>query len=106
MIGILEHRQLRSYPSLQGYASDWEYIAAQGPLSSTVNDFWRMVWEQGVTNIVMLTKCVEKNMVSFPLHSTSVHVPCLYWRCFPIIEDFCSILLCVVFNSRRVSKGK
>ncbi|KAM4526123.1 receptor-type tyrosine-protein phosphatase H [Fundulus diaphanus] len=44
---------------IPGYNSDREYIATQGPLSSTVDDFWRMVWEQKVKRIVMVTNCVE-----------------------------------------------
>ncbi|XP_016367374.1 tyrosine-protein phosphatase non-receptor type 21-like [Sinocyclocheilus rhinocerous] len=34
---------------------EWSYIASQGPLSSTCQDFWQMVWEQGVSIIAMVT---------------------------------------------------
>ncbi|XP_044583749.1 tyrosine-protein phosphatase non-receptor type 4 isoform X2 [Cotesia glomerata] len=36
------------------------YIATQGPLSSTVADFWQMVLEAGSTLVVMLTTLVER----------------------------------------------
>lgn len=36
-----------------------QWIAAQGPLENTVNDFWKCVWETDVTSIIMLCKVVE-----------------------------------------------
>ena len=40
-------------------ASEWRYIAAQGPLRETIGDFWTMVVQQEVRAIVMLTDFVE-----------------------------------------------
>ncbi|XP_062863723.1 tyrosine-protein phosphatase non-receptor type 21 isoform X2 [Trichomycterus rosablanca] len=34
---------------------DWNYLSCQGPLSNTCQDFWQMVWEQGVAIIAMVT---------------------------------------------------
>ena len=31
------------------------YIASQGPLQNCSGDFWQMVWEQGVSEIIMLS---------------------------------------------------
>ncbi|XP_060530895.1 tyrosine-protein phosphatase 10D-like isoform X2 [Cylas formicarius] len=43
-----------------GYNSPREFLVTQGPLHSTRDDFWRMVWESSSRAIIMLTRCVEK----------------------------------------------
>uniref|UniRef100_A0A8D0GVF1 protein-tyrosine-phosphatase n=1 Tax=Sphenodon punctatus TaxID=8508 RepID=A0A8D0GVF1_SPHPU len=44
---------------IPGYSSPQEFIATQGPLKKTLEDFWRLVWEQHVCTIVMLTVGME-----------------------------------------------
>uniref|UniRef100_A0A3Q3WUN2 Tyrosine-protein phosphatase non-receptor type n=1 Tax=Mola mola TaxID=94237 RepID=A0A3Q3WUN2_MOLML len=41
-------------------SGEWIYIASQGPLSNTCQDFWQMVWEQGVSIIAMVTAEEER----------------------------------------------
>uniref|UniRef100_UPI00358EA513 receptor-type tyrosine-protein phosphatase V-like n=1 Tax=Myxine glutinosa TaxID=7769 RepID=UPI00358EA513 len=48
---------------IPGKSSPREYIASQDPMMGTLVDFWRMVWELGVSNIIMLTKFVENGKV-------------------------------------------
>ena len=51
------------------------YIASQGPLQNCAGDFWQMVWEQGVSEIIMLSlnDGIDVSQVSLN-HKLSEHV--------------------------------
>ncbi|CAG9858186.1 unnamed protein product [Phyllotreta striolata] len=46
---------------IKGYSGTPEYIATQGPLSTTCRDFWKMVIQENVSIIVMVAQFVENN---------------------------------------------
>ncbi|XP_011376067.1 tyrosine-protein phosphatase non-receptor type 5 isoform X3 [Pteropus vampyrus] len=47
---------------IRGYGGEEKvYIATQGPIVSTVGDFWRMVWQEHTPIIVMITNIEEMN---------------------------------------------
>ncbi len=48
---------------IDSYHNRRAFIATQGPLQSTVGDFWRMVWQYNSPVVVMLTETMEKGMV-------------------------------------------
>ncbi|XP_026308768.1 receptor-type tyrosine-protein phosphatase alpha-like [Piliocolobus tephrosceles] len=45
---------------IDGYRQKDSYIASQGPLLHTIEDFWRMIWEWKSCSIVMLTELEER----------------------------------------------
>ncbi|XP_062841276.1 receptor-type tyrosine-protein phosphatase H [Trichomycterus rosablanca] len=64
---------------MPGYGGNSEqYIASQGPLPATVNDFWRMVWEQKSPAIVMLTRCIEGGRTKCEQYWPLDYTPCTY----------------------------
>nr|XP_023011994.1 receptor-type tyrosine-protein phosphatase F-like [Leptinotarsa decemlineata] len=44
---------------VDGYKKPRCYIATQGPKNNTLADFWRMIWQEKVKNIVMLANVYE-----------------------------------------------
>ncbi|XP_033108055.1 tyrosine-protein phosphatase non-receptor type 9-like [Anneissia japonica] len=68
-----DHSRVRLVASEDDLASDYinsnyvdgfmhknAFIAAQGPLPNTINDYWRMIWQENILVIVMTTRTVER----------------------------------------------
>jgi netrin-G3 ligand len=47
------------------YRAPNAYIATQAPLAVTMEDFWRMIWEQGSSTIVMLSSLEEDGQLRY-----------------------------------------
>lgn len=52
------------YDIFKGYKFSKAYIATQGPKKNTLDDFWRMIWEQNVQHIIMLANIIENGKVN------------------------------------------
>lgn len=48
---------------VDGYRQSKAYVSTQGPMTSTIGDFWRMVWQTGSRVIVMVTLNIENGMI-------------------------------------------
>lgn len=44
---------------IDGYNRPKAYIASQGPNKAMLGDFWKMIWQEKVTKVVMLTNLIE-----------------------------------------------
>ncbi|XP_076016164.1 receptor-type tyrosine-protein phosphatase O [Genypterus blacodes] len=63
---------------IPGYKYPKEYIATQGPLPETRNDFWKMVLQQKSPIIVMLTQCNERRRVKCDHYWPFTDEPVMY----------------------------
>ncbi|XP_076445142.1 receptor-type tyrosine-protein phosphatase O-like isoform X2 [Babylonia areolata] len=64
---------------IPGYNSPREYIATQGPMVSTFSDFWRMMWEQKSSLIVMLSDLQERGEPKVDMYwPGELHAPLQY----------------------------
>nr|XP_054764964.1 LOW QUALITY PROTEIN: uncharacterized protein LOC129271718 [Lytechinus pictus] len=48
---------------IPSFENDKAYIASQGPNNASMDDFWRMVWQEKVTTIAMVTKLKEGDKI-------------------------------------------
>ena len=77
---------------IDGYMTRRAFIVTQAPLPDTIPDFWRMIWEQESSTIVMLSKETEGGKVYFKISEIEM----------AIISVFCSVcnfFLCLLFLS-------
>ena len=51
---------------IDGYMMRRAFVATQAPIPDTIPDFWRMIWEQESSTLVMLSKETESGKVSTP----------------------------------------
>lgn len=58
-----QHSDYINASFVPGGCSERDFICTQGPLRNTMADFWRMVWEQNVRVIVMVTALKQKDVV-------------------------------------------
>ncbi|XP_072233557.1 receptor-type tyrosine-protein phosphatase O isoform X2 [Leuresthes tenuis] len=63
---------------IPGYKHSREYIATQGPLPETRNDFWKMVLQQKSPIVVMLTQCNERRRVKCDHYWPFTDEPVMY----------------------------
>ncbi|XP_045423784.1 tyrosine-protein phosphatase non-receptor type 20 isoform X2 [Lemur catta] len=81
-----------SYIRIVNYEEEYFYIASQGPLPGTVDDFWQMVFENNSNIIAMITREIEGGIIKcYHYWPTSPKKP-LELKCFRIFLENYQIL--------------
>jgi protein tyrosine phosphatase len=52
---------INGYNNIEETTATRAFIATQGPMSNTLNDFWHLVWQESITYLVMITKLKENS---------------------------------------------
>nr|XP_034321166.1 receptor-type tyrosine-protein phosphatase alpha-like [Crassostrea gigas] len=73
-----EHSDYINANYIEGANRQKEYIATQGPKSNTLGDFWRMIWQENVSSVVMVTTLVEGEKVKCNKYWPDTDNPALY----------------------------
>jgi len=63
---VLKDGQVGDYINgnrIPGFKNLGRYIATQGPVPTSIGDFWRMVWQENVSTIVKVTREVESGVL-------------------------------------------
>ena len=63
VIYVQEKEEYLNANYVDGFRRPRAFIATQGPMSNSTDLFWRMVWEQNVSVIVMITHLYEGGKV-------------------------------------------
>nr|XP_020470652.1 tyrosine-protein phosphatase non-receptor type 18-like isoform X3 [Monopterus albus] len=58
---------------IKGASAELRYIASQGPLSSTLTDFWRMIWQHDVKVVIMACREIEMGKKKCECYWAPVH---------------------------------
>jgi hypothetical protein len=59
---------------LDGFTRKKEYIASQGALPDTCDDFWRMIWEKG-SRLIVMVKHSDRYYVGIPVGNIGSKIP-------------------------------
>lgn len=53
-----EHSTYINASFIEGYDNSESFIITQDPIEETISDFWRMISEQGINTIVMISEVI------------------------------------------------